>query len=967
MTQRYRFGEFEVCPTERLLRREAAAVNVGARAFELLLALIEGRDRLLSKQELLERVWPSLDVEENNLATQVSTLRRILGQAAIVTAPGLGYRFAASVEVVDETLPHAGQESSEPTLRLGGLEWRPAQRAALLHGKALELGSRAIDLLGALIEERHRVVSKRELIARVWPGLVVEENNLQVQISTLRGKLGQSAIATIPGRGYRFTLSDAAVTAAAPPSETPAAPVQRRLTNLPLAAEALVGRGDDLEVLSRLVDSNRLVTLTGAGGMGKTSLAQALGRTLLKRFLDGVWWVDLAALSAPGEVVPAVAAAARLQLGGGDEASHLAQALETHDTLIILDNCEHLVERAAQIASSILQATERLHLLTTSQEPLRVTGERVYQLGPLLLPPAGAPPDEARRCGALALLERRAQATEVRFTIGDEVLPAAIDMCRQLDGIPLAIEMAAARLPRVGFAALQRGVCERLEWLRSGLRQAPARQQTLYAALDWSHSLLCPAEQIVLRRLTVFSGSFVLESAQQVATDHAIDAWDVAEAMAILVERSLIQVDGSDPPRYRLLETMRLYAGAELVKHGEVESTRGKHMHVMAALGSAAEEQYWITPDDDWLGRYAPEYDDLHAAFGWACAVRDSSAAAQTLDALYRLDELRELVQALEPRLKLAHPLASSVTPGAAIRIDLAVSSLFAVFAPLGGVAKLNAARHAVECARTLSDARLLYRALLAKALHATVSGSNREAAAALTEANVVEDPAWPARLLWFGAIHRTFVAALRDDAPERLRWSSAELNYALRSGSPTQALNARLNVADATLMCGDAREAVRLGSECVADARAQGRTASLATGVTNLLGALVAAGELERAVVLSFEAIELGWAYQRIGAVLDHLGLLAAQRQHFEDSCRLVGSSDAWWTKLQYRREGNEAVAVARAMAINSEALGMEAAACLRATAGSIDDAEAKRLALTIFPPPMATALGPRLSRSGR
>jgi predicted ATPase/DNA-binding winged helix-turn-helix (wHTH) protein len=952
--QAYRFGRCELRPEERVLLVDGEPASIGGRALDVLLALVELRGRVVSKDELLERVWRGLQVEENNLSTQVSLLRRLVGRDTIATVSGLGYRFTAVVESVDghptasdaaAADTQAPAATADDVLHFGRLEWRPGARAVVVDRQRADIGSRAIDLLAVLLSERHRVVPKRELLERVWPGMVVEENNLQVQVSALRKLLGQEAVATIPGRGYRFTMQPSGVEALPPPAAPPT--IEAR-TNLPNVPQALIGRSDDLRQIEALLKAHRLVTLVGAGGIGKTRAAQALGRLQLTRFEHGVWWVGLGALASPGEVAPAIAAALRVQLTSGDAAEavrQLALSLQSRNTLIVLDNCEHVIGEVAHIAAAVLDAAERVTLMATSQEPLRIEREQVFRLGGLEVPAAGASLEQARLCGALALLEQRAHATSARFALTEPMLPAAIQLCRQLDGIPLAIEMAAARLPQLGVAALQAALGERLEWLHSGLRNAPARQQTLRATLDWSWSLLGSPEQAVLRRLAVFSGNFRLDAAQRVASDVTPEPWAVADAMATLVERSLLQVDDNDPPRYRLLETVRLYAEEQLLAHRETERAKAAHMHLMAAIGDEAERAYWTRPDSPWLARYGPEYDDLHAAFVNACEAHDATAGAATLDALYRLDEARAMALPLSARLPAAHTLLAHADAAAALRIRLVLASLFVSRVPLEGMSRLEMAQQAVQLARSLGDTSALYRALMTSVLQATVAGEEAIATQALAEAQALEAPSWPARLKWFGAFHLVVRQALRGESRAAMASQQTVLACAEAAGSAIHAMGARAGVADLSLMCGDAEQAIRLGVKVVEEARALGQDPHLTTALINLCAAHVVTGNLTAAGHVAHEAVGLAWRFRRIGDLVDHVSFLAAKQGRVEDSLLLGGFADAWWAQAQYAREGNEAAASRGVLALGEEALGAAEAARLRKLGAQLDDAQARHL----------------------
>jgi predicted ATPase/DNA-binding winged helix-turn-helix (wHTH) protein len=474
-------------------------------------------------------------------------------------------------------------------LRFGRAEVRPSERQLLIDGRPVGLGARAFDLLLALVERRDRIVAKNELLDSVWPGLVVEENNLQVQISSLRKALGPQAIATIPGRGYRFTAAldfeavsqpDATAprsTSAPEATDAHAAP----LSNLPAELAPLYGRAEDLPALRALIELHKLVTVVGAGGIGKTALAQALAHQLRGSFDDGVWLVELTPVADASLVATTVAGVVRVELGA--DAQTLAKALSTSRMLIVLDNCEHLVHAAAELAAALQRAAPNVRLLATSQEPLKVAQEHVYRLGPLALP-TEAGVESARQAGAVALFEARAQAADPRFALTEHNIAAVVDICRHLDGIALAIELAAARVPLLGVDGLRARLDERFSVLKGGARLALKRHQTLRAALDWSHGLLTQDEQTVFRRLAVFAGSFGLDSAQRVAADDRIDEWAVLDHLAALVDKSLVVAEMGEAPRYRLLETSRAFAMEKVQQADETDAVHRSHAEAVLAV-----------------------------------------------------------------------------------------------------------------------------------------------------------------------------------------------------------------------------------------------------------------------------------------------------------------------------------------------------------------------------------------------
>ena len=827
--------------------------------------------------------------------------------------------------------------------RFGRFEVLSVERQLLVDGRPVVVGARAFDVLLTLIERRDRVVSKGELLDAAWPGLVVEEGNLAVQVSGLRKCIGPHAIATVPGRGYRFAMRLDGAEDASPRNEAGhAAPTAR--TNVPAAIDTLIGRNADVDELPRWIAEHRLVTLLGPGGIGKTRLAQAAAMASVSDFADGVWWVDLAALSSADKIALAVATATRLQLGDGNASEQLVRALVSREMLLVLDNCEHLAEEVAVLVRAVLQGAGRVRVLATSQEALKVGGERLYLLSPLAMPPSGVSVATARAFGAVQLLEHRAKANDPRFCLTDSTVTQAIELCRQLDGVPLSIEMAAARLPFLGVQGLHARLGERLTLLRTGSRGVPSRQQTLRATLDWSHGLLDAKEQAVLRRLSVFAGSFRLELAQRVAADDEIDEWGVLDALSALVDKSLLQVSVQSVPRYRLLETTRLYVTERMSDAGESDDMLGRHGRALAALAETALKDFNESSDAAWLRSYSGDYDDWQLAFERACERRDPDVAAATADVLARIDDARGITTMFRARKKSAHRLL----PLAAGR---AQALLWELLASRGYIAIDEVPRRAAVLAevaawRALGDVPRLYAALWKLACECAIAAEWAGADRAATEARDLEDPAWPPRTRLFGAACANDICSLRGDLAGYRERGLAVLSLAQQAGSVNRAAWARLNLADHALMAGQVIDAIALGEDAVAELRPLNLPARLAWALANLCAAHLMADELAPACAGAVEAWPLMWQNESGTDMLNHVALIAARTGQPEAAARFLGFAAAAYVSNQDCAQPNEARLAALAAETIDIALGRGKQEALRAQGAGLSVAEIEALA---------------------
>ncbi|QIO31258.1 ATP-binding protein [Bradyrhizobium sp. 1(2017)] len=451
------------------------------------------------------------------------------------------------------------------TLMFGPFIVTPHERLVTRDGVALALGAKAFDILIALTSRPNQVVSKWDLMALVWPGLTVEEASLRFHIAALRkalgdGKDGARYITTLSGRGYCFV---APISQADISSQRRAAPrMDLSPVKLPNRLQRMVGRDDAIAAISDRLITSRFVTIAGPGGVGKTAVAVAIAHDLLETFADAAHFVDLAALSDPDLVITSILLMLGLPAQADDPLPALLAHVRDKKMLLILDNCEHVIAAVAPLAAEIFQAAPQVHILATSREALRVEGEQVYRLAPLAVPPdgSGLTVAAARTYPALQLFLERATASGAQIALDDANAAIITGICRKLDGMALAIELAAGRVEAYGLEQTAMLLDERLNLLWQGQRTAPPRQKTLQATLDWSYELLSDTERLVLRRLAVFAGHFTIDAALEVVPDECADRSHLFDAIDSLVAKSMVAPRPIGAMmRYRLLDTTRAY------------------------------------------------------------------------------------------------------------------------------------------------------------------------------------------------------------------------------------------------------------------------------------------------------------------------------------------------------------------------------------------------------------------------
>ncbi|GGC47863.1 ATP-binding protein [Chelatococcus reniformis] len=499
----------------------------------------------------------------------------------------------------------------------------PEQQLLLQNGTAVRIGGRALDILTTLVEQAGELVSKDDLLSRVWPATVVDESNLKVNVAALRRTLGEGSagaryIATVSGRGYRFVAPVRASGQRAPLRDIVRPPP--RTHNLPAPATRIIGRDDTVDIIDRQLEETRLLTIVGDGGIGKTTVALALAERAIVSFEHGVWFVDLASVGDPMLVPATIAGTIGLTVHSAEVHTALRAFLRERELMLVLDNCEHLVAAVAVSVERILADAARVRVLATSREPLRARGERIFRLSPLATPPnaPGLTAADAMAFPAIELFVERAAASAGGFTLTDTDAPVVAEICGRLDGMALAIELAATRLDTFRVRELLDLLDDRFRLLR-GWRTAPERHQTLTATLDWSYNLLPDSEKTILRRLSVFAGPFSLESACAVsAVDDGSRVAPVAD-VANLVAKSLVAADTVPvATRYRLLDTTRGYARRKLSESGELDAIRQRYAEHLRDRAERAEAEWETRPTAEWLALYGRDVDDIRSALNWA-------------------------------------------------------------------------------------------------------------------------------------------------------------------------------------------------------------------------------------------------------------------------------------------------------------------------------------------------------------
>jgi predicted ATPase/class 3 adenylate cyclase len=658
--------------------------------------------------------------------------------------------------------------------------------------------------------------------------------------------------------------------------------------NLPLQLTSFIGRENEIKQVRMLLGAQRLVSLVGTGGVGKTRLGLQVGADLLDQFEDGVWFVELAPLSDGTLILNELAPLFGVQAAGDRPLlDALLSALRSKRALLIVDNCEHLVDPAAEIIEKILRGCSNIRVLATSREALKIAGEAVHRVASL---------DES---AAIALFADRAKASTDAFELTPQTTITVSKICKRLDGIALAIELAAARVRALDVDELFTRLDERFRILTGGSRTALPRQQTMRALIDWSHDLLAQPEQALFRRVAVFAGGFTLDAATAICTDDELQSWDVLDLLASLVDKSLVvteineSVSSAGKLRYRLLESTRQYAAEKLEGSGERDRLRRKHAEYFMKMAQRAEQSWGATPTRTWLAPLDPEIDNFRAALDWALAEKQDIEIGAALAAYLwpfwtengvRNEGLRHVNAALALTESISVPITALLWLARAILNTYAWDGM------------RDSAAQARTTYESLGDRSGALHAQVSRAEALTRLGmlaeAEHELSTALQQLSDAQEPRW-ANLALCGLARN----AMWAKNPELARERYAKALAAARSQGDDRIVSVVLNnLAETEFNVGNAARAIELGREVLARDRNRRDISSTSFALTNLAAYLIASNQLDEARSLAHEGLRKAVDVQLsvlIGCSVQHLATIAARRGEFERAALLLGFTE--------------------------------------------------------------------------
>lgn len=788
----------------------------------------------------------------------------------------------------------------------GDYRVRPRERELIGPDGAIELSSRSFDLLNVLLQQPNQLLDKAALFDAVWPGVVVEENTLQVHMSALRKALGPGFVATVHGRGYKYV-------GPAPREDEAALPPRPAGSdgNIGRYRSDCVARETEIETVGRLLDQHRLVSILGPGGVGKTTLAVAVAGAIATAS-GGVWMVDLASISS-GEFIEStlIQTLAVPFRAGSRSLESIVEYLRPSQAVLVFDNCEHVRGAAARIIRSLLAEVPGIRILATSQIPLGLPEEHVFKLLPFAVTA-----DEGE-LGDAASAQFLAYCYE---TFGEklsaEELPVVARLCRRLDGVALALKMAAARAATVGIETVDRQLEQQLASLEADWDPALPRHRSLAASLAWSYDLLAPEDQRTLRALGVFHGSFSIGAVNAVAGEGA------EPRVAELVRRSLVVRDGQDRLRYRLLDSTRHFALDKLAEAGEDVALRDRHAAYVRTLFSDSIARWEDLPDEKWDQTYRPDGDNLRAALAWAKTRADWPTYVEIAASSYRYFMEEQLGAEGLATIEAGMSLLGAVPPETGARLQLA----------LGEICRFNAmdvrAYQGLEPALAYfrqSGDRLHYVQSLVLAVWITIFFRNQgDAEPLVAELETLIGDMPPSKVKSWALVAIGTQMWTRGDARAGLARAEAGLAMHLDTGNPKGRFRSVMNLAEMLHKGGDTTRSLSLSEQILPELRAAGRSLHLGFQLNNNAAYRFALGAPEGAAAPLYEAAEIvprdggQWHW----CLLQNAAELLASRGAFDVAALLVGFTDKSFEGWVDGRQATEEMQRNRLAAVLAEAL---------------------------------------------
>lgn len=720
--------------------------------------------------------------------------------------------------------------------------------------------------------------------------------------------LGRHRLKDFPDLEAIHQVTGAGLPSVFPPLRT----IAERPTNIPAELTPLIGRDEDLGVLKDLLKKNRVQSIVGAGGIGKTSLALRAGADVLTEFEDGVWFVELAALTQDAEVAGAVAAALGITAGGtGTVLDAVISYLKNKSALLIVDNCEHLTGAVAKDVHALVRAAPAVRVLCTTREPLGVPGEGVYRLPSLAVPPPELQdPRAIGGFGAVALFVDRARMQVPDFALTDANARIVANICRRLDGIALAIELAAPRLRVLPVDQLEARLDERFRILTGGSRTALPRQQTLRALIDWSYDLLSEPERTLFRRVALFAAGWTLGAAIEVCGDQVLQAWELLDHLTTLVDKSLVVFDPAGEGRYHLLESTREYATERLIECGERDAIAGKHARYYAGLARVADEKWSDTPATAWIAPLKDELDNFRTALTWTLVQRhDVLLGIELFDAL---EAFWWDAQPIEGRRWIAEAViqvGALDAPALAAKFWLTAANVALTLRQQKTA--LDAARRALDAYGLLGDEIGSAAALRCQGAALINLGHIDEGEVCVAAALRTFRAKGNRRLTALALRSLGLAPRLRGETERAapIQREALQLARELEDERGIQIMSG--NLAEVECDCGNYDEAIRLSSEALTIARDRHDAIFMCGALINLAAYYIAQERFADARTTAREALDVSIEIEselHFAIAVQHIAVVAEISGDAPRSARLLGYSDAAFARAESRREPTEA-----------------------------------------------------------